>query len=180
MSKVTYTTSGMCSATIVQRLNKYRPASVEEMLDRCKFTLQHLDSGLFRSVYWIVGTDLVVKIPIGLSFGKPDAKRLFKSRDHARDEYKVWKRIKDSKVKYKGFKKYLPAILYFDSATGISVMRKYHPVSYTKHSRELSAHLNDLLEKALGTSCADIHYKNLGIDKNGNPKIMDLGAGIKG
>lgn len=164
------------AATVIKRLIKHQPRTAQEVLDKCELPLLYIGGGSFRDAYFVVGTDLVIKIPRWLA----NKKRYEKNIQHAKDEYFIWRRMRTSRRKYNAFKKYLPDLLYFNSNTGVIVVRKYEKARYTKANNQLIIELEKAITKIMDTDEADIHYGNLGVDKDGSVKIIDMGLFIAG
>lgn len=162
--------------TLIHRLSRHHPKTVQGVLDCCGFPLQWIGSGTFRDAYHVTGTSLVIKVPRFDS----DKATLKYNIQHARDEFSIWRRMKVAKLKYAAFKSYLPELIYFDTKTGIMVVRKYNKVRYSKIANKLIRELEASITATMKTAEADIHYGNLGLDKDGNIKIIDMGLFIRG
>lgn len=169
----------MRDCDVIRRLRKEQPVSALEVLDNCRLPLQHIGAGAFRDVYHVLGTSLVLKIPrYGLN-GQPEDD-YETNIQHARDEYAIWKRITNSKRKYKHFKQYMPEIVYFNKGTGLIVTRMYTKVKSRRLHRKLVSKLDENMAALMGHTTADIHMTNVALDNKGNLKLIDLGCFIGG
>lgn len=166
----------MHTATVIKRLKRYQPTTAQEILDKCELPLQYVGGGAFRDVYHVIGTSVVIKVPRKTDKEHRTEKRI----QHSRDEFSIWTRMKNSKRKFRAFAKYLPELIYYNSHTGIIVMRKYEKVRYNKVNNSFANELEEMITKVMGTCDADIHNGNLGFDKRGNIKIIDMGLFIAG
>ena len=133
----------------------------KDILRELGYTLKFLGGGLFRNTYRIVGTKLVVKVPIGA-----------KGRRHSQGETKAYRRIMKSKRKYTTIQLYMPEILAYNTKTGIILMPEYR-MSSAKDKRKLEEIAQIVLE-AMGKYC-DLHRWNIGRDKEGQFRFIDLG-----
>lgn len=143
--------------------------------------LNYVGAGEFRSVYQIVGKDLVVKLP--------------KDRDdieHSRIEYQRWHDIMHQRGWFL-LRKYMPKIYYFNPKNGVLLMRFYK----TAFSDVLTAPTkieNDIkwLQHLVATVCrdncigesfeeneidwvSDIGIGNVGVTPKGEYKFIDMG-----
>jgi hypothetical protein len=153
---------------VVRRLKAHRPITVKDVLVDCELPLLYLSHGQFRTVFLIIGTDLVIKIPnIGRKYKRNVA--------HARGEYFTWLQIMKSKRKYLNIKRYMPVIHYFSVPTGITVVQKYKLASYKRYKKqidEVGAHLYSIT----GHSDHDLDNSvNVGLDTKGGLRFLDLG-----
>ena len=163
----------MRDCDIIRRIKKHDPRKAQDLLDYCELPLQYIGGGMYRDAYHVLGTSVVIKMPrVG--------KSIEINKQHSRDEITIWKQIRRSKKKYAAFKEYLPEIISHDGRTGITLVRKYdnpkHSRAINKVIKELDAALADVLD----LHTADIHYNNLGLDKDGSIKIIDLGMFLGG
>ena len=140
--------------TVIKRLRREQPRTTLELLDVCGLPLQLLDWGQFRSVYDVLGTGLVIKVPNQESKGFMTKINI----GHSREEYRAWKKIKSSRYQYRELKTYLPDIIYFNSRSGITVMPKYGPVKWPRGRSRYKAmeDMESLFTNALQISDADI------------------------
>lgn len=164
------------TAVIIKRLQKHLPTTAQEVLDYCELPLLYIGGGAFRDAYLIVGTDFVLKIPRKVRIHKKTEANI----QHARDEYAIWQRIRKSKQKFLSLKRYLPTLYYYNSATGVIVVKKYEKMKYSKEATALIRDLEKTITDTLDTKEADIHYGNLGVDKDGSIKIIDMGLFLAG
>lgn len=163
----------MTEQEIVGRFKRNRPASVDDLLERCKLTLKYLSCGAFRKVYKIDRLPLVVKLPTAppAEDGESQTANLM----HARKEYNAWRKIMRS-PRFKALRPYMPEVLYFNRNTGTLLMREYKPVlPFRRRQRmnEINVKVKEVLNLAevdLGGDKAD----NYGLDRNGTLKIIDL------
>jgi hypothetical protein len=125
------------------------------------YTLKYLGGGLFRNVYRIVGTKLVVKVPIGA-----------RGRRHSQGEMRAYNRIKRGWSKYAAVYDYLPDILAYNKKTGVILMPEYRPAS--KKDGPRIEEIGKLARVAMGKYC-DLHIWNVGKGKLGDFRILDLG-----
>ena len=163
----------MNQATVIKRIKKKQPLDALDLLDACGLPLQLTNWGQFRNVYDVLGTQLVIKVPIQES--KASGTRI--NIQHAREEYAAWKKIKSSRHEYRSLKPYLPDMIYFNSRSGIIVMPKYGPVRWPRGRgrHRVIEELESRFTSALQVTYADIKEDNLGSDKDGNIKVLDLG-----
>jgi hypothetical protein len=166
----------MKESVVIRRLMRHMPKDAQEMLDYCGLPLQHIGCGQFRAAYHVLGTSLIVKVP---HKGRT-RKRTEENVQHSRDEYTVWKRMRASIRKFKALKRYMPELVYYNSLTGIIVVRKYDKLPYSKEHNALIRELELTVTSVMKTKEADIHYGNLGRDEDGNVKIIDMGLFIGG
>jgi hypothetical protein len=151
---------------IVRRLRSYKPVNRKSLHWELKRLLgvrcKKIGQGLDRKVYEIVGYPLVVKIQMANSFA-----------DQTSAERYAHKRITSSKRKYRTIKKYMPKIYYANVKSGIILMRKYE-VMWEKDVSDACFEIENNLKK---TDCGDtdLHQRNIGKDRFGNYKIIDLG-----
>lgn len=163
---------------IIHSLERNRPNSAQKLLDACNFPLKHIGGGAFRDVYQIIGTDILVKIP---RFGLDSTEPTLTNLEHSREEFKAWKKIRRSKSKkWSHLKEHLPEFLYHDWNTGVTLVRKYSPVRYSRAVANWCADMENSVTDMFNTLSADLHYANLGRDKNGTFRFIDLGLFITG
>lgn len=159
----------------VELLQKYHPTTVREVLRWCGFPLHFVQSGGYRDVYKILESDLVLKIP------KVDCQDEGETGFmHALHEYHSLKRILRYKKKYEHLQPYMPEFFFFDNRTGISLMREYKVIPFQYGDNTLHAKMEKLVSAVTGVQCPDVYqYGNLGRDKKGNVKLLDLGRFVK-
>lgn len=156
--------------TVVRRMNKYHPKTAREFRKMCKIPLKLVGSGSYREAYRVGDLPIVVKFLLDCD----DCSSI----EHARIEYKMYKRILQSKRKYRLIKQFMPKIHLFDSKTGVSVMKTYRLVKYEKDSKHNE--LDYLVQRATGKEYCDVNNSgNLGKDEKGRLKFLDLGCFAK-
>jgi hypothetical protein len=158
---------------VINKINKWGPLTGQALLDLCEFPVQYVGGGAFRDVYHIIGTDVVVKLPRkGANYAR--------NKTHARHEILIWNRIFKAKTgdELAGFKQYLPNIRACDTKTGVMVVRKYEKLK-GRHDKMLMA-LEQKVKEVFDIPNGDIHHNNVGVDKEGNIKIIDLGLLVTG
>lgn len=137
-----------------------------EALQTCNFPLQFVGDGCFRAAYHVLGTSLILKFP----HDSPDV-------EHSKQEYEAWKLLTKTK-KYADLRKYLPEILFFNESSGLVVTRKYKPLPKGRLPKDVSSlmvRFDDAIDDLFGDTTGDMHRDNIGIDKYGRYKVLDLG-----
>jgi hypothetical protein len=164
---------------IAKRLKLEKPKTVEDLLIRCGLTLKFLGDGGFREVFKIVGTSLVIKVPI-----QEEEMRMLGQQYshtpvvHAKTEWKYRKKVLREK-KYEFFRPYMPALHCLIPATGITLSDYYKPLSHA--SRRFDAEIDQIIGKLAGIGVMDgdvdkTKKDNYGIDRDGKLRIIDLGC----
>ena len=125
------------------------------------YTMKFVGSGLFRNVYRIVGTKLVVKVPIGI-----------RGKRHSEGEMKAYRKIMGSKHKYTAIQLYMPEILAYNKKTGVILMPEYRKVAGCDRAKV--DEIGTLARAAMGKYC-DLHKNNVGKGKLGDYRVLDLG-----
>jgi len=148
-------------ASVRDTVRRYNLSNEVDLLQH-GFTLKFLGGGLFRNAYRIVGTKLVVKVPIGA-----------KGRRHSQGEMKAYRRIMRSKRKYTAIQLYMPEILAYNAKTGIILMPEYRVAPKSYGEKKIKA-MGKLAGDAMGKYC-DLHRWNIGRDKEGQFRFIDLG-----
>lgn len=147
-------------------LNNEKPKSLKDFAS-IGLKLYHIGNGAYRTVYKIKDSNFVIKIPKRKS-----------DRAHAAGEMQTINIILKAKRKHKVLKKYMPNVLYYDKYSGIIVMEQYKIKSY-KESHAIVRCLMDIIDIKWSFSAsaedADVHSANIGFDKKGNPKFIDMG-----
>jgi hypothetical protein len=175
------TMTTMTTQEVIKTLKEHKPETVEDLIIYCEFPLKHEGGGAFREVYHILGTNLVVKVPIIDTDFTDDC--FSNNIEHARIEYRSWKRIMRSKRKYKSIQPLMPEFHYFNAKTGIALVERYTNLS--KEDMEDPdiccevARLGYLVSSITKVTDVDIEtskYDNIGFDVSGNFKIIDLGC----
>jgi hypothetical protein len=161
--------SSLTFKNIVSSVNKHKASSAGELLYNCGFTLRFVDNGKYRNVYEIVGSNYLVKVPVnGIS------RIRIASSAHARAEYEMYRRIKESKAKYKELQPYLMDEFAI-TRSGVIVVEKLNKLG--KVSKDESVEMTRIAELAgsiMGRYC-DLHDSNWMRDKQGKMKIVDFG-----
>jgi hypothetical protein len=147
-------------ASVRDTVRRYNLSNEVDLLQH-GYTLKYVGGGLFRNVYRIVGTKLVVKVPIGA-----------KGRRHSQGEMRAYRRIMASKRRYVNMQLYMPEILAYNARTGMILMPEYRAVAKPDHKRV--AELGKLAGAAMGKYC-DLHIWNVGKGKLGDFRFIDLG-----
>jgi hypothetical protein len=156
----------------------FHPKTERDLLVKCGFGLKALGEGAYRDAYQIIGTDLVIKLPIRHRKSKA---RIEYSIEHSRLEVSAIDKVSKSKAKrWQMFKHLMPEILYFNHTYGVTVMPKYRRVGHPKHTDaivkldKLVGHYHDLED------CDVYNTGNWAEDKDGNLKLIDLGCFLEG
>jgi hypothetical protein len=145
------------------------------------YTLQEIGMGEFRVAYLINGTDLVIKVPL-IEDGIEENIR------HARTEYRRWHDIMHHR-KWFLLRKYMPAIHYYCEQEGVILMQHYPEAPDTATVRrdiKWIRRLVDVVTRFNGIHdnyedqeefdwISDIAITNIGIDKTGQYKFLDMG-----
>jgi hypothetical protein len=167
---------------IISLIKGIQPVSGDELAWWCLewgLEVKRAGRGGFREVYRIVEADLVVKFPRSST----DNSRLSKYIGHSRVEYQ---RCYDIKHQYKWYllRRYVPKIYHYNPDTGVIIMHYYERVGETpkvlrdikwiKKLLDLVCTHNGLNKDNLNWS-DDIEINNIGQDKNGNYKFLDMG-----
>ena len=149
-------------------------------LDVMGIPYKEIGYGSFREVFWLKGYNAVIKFPMkdtGLSFRDDES-----CLGHAQRELKAFDRIRNSRT---AIKKFLPTIYYQDFFNGVIVMEKYKTewqATYnTGQSLEVWRRAEALSEQIrkyfrVPKLHSDYTGNNLGLDKQGNFHIVDLGV----
>jgi hypothetical protein len=156
---------------ILKIIKKEDAETITDLLVKCGFTLKRLDDGVFREVFEIVGSDVVVKVP-------KDGDGLC----HASDEAKGWKIVHTSKHPAAvEARRHIPSRFAYDKPSGFIFMPKYQVSKAHKYDNEMNR-LNKLFRQVIcNGKKADIDlgaskYDNYGLDKHGKLVILDMGC----
>lgn len=125
-----------------------------------------LGSGAYRHAYKVLRLPLVIKIPFNQRM----------SLKHAEAEIKAIRQIIRLK-KYRKLKKYMPNIYFYNPKTRVIGM-EYCTTKINPYLSNIELLLNDLLGEIwpdAATSSVDVHRYNIGFNRNGDIKIIDLG-----
>ena len=158
----------MTTRKIINCLKKHQPETVREVLIDCKLPLQFLGEGAYREAYQIVGTNLVIKLPIhngDLS--------LADCLEHSADERSHLEAIRGDN-KLKPLWPYLATFHYFNPDTGVVLVEKYDPVPAKKYRSQMNM-IEGMFYDLMPGGDSDLHYDNFGLDAKGNLKVIDCG-----
>ena len=149
-------------------------------LDTMGIPYKEIGSGSFRETFWLKGYHAVIKFPMsdtGLSFRDDES-----CLAHAQHEIEAFERIRNSRT---AIKEFLPVIYYQDYDNGVIVMERYktnwQSASNTERSLVISKQAYAIGEKIrkyfrIPELHSDYSGDNLGLDKQGNFHIVDLGV----
>ena len=176
MSRVDHLTK---ANNIARVLKLEKPETVEDLLINCGLSLKFIGEGAFRFVFKIVGTRLVVKVPMT----ETDQAELGHNYAHtpivhASTEWKYRKKVMREK-KYEFFRPYMPTLHCLVPLTGVTLTDYYRPVpwSRTKYDDEIDQIIGNLA--SIGVLDGDVgpdKRDNYGIDRYGKLRIIDLGC----
>jgi hypothetical protein len=142
---------GRISTSALRKIRHDRPATVSAF--KKIFRLRSVGRGVFREVYRIVGTGLVVKlVRCYPEYNRPEGIR------HARSEVNRIKRLRALGV----LRVHLPTIHYWDRKTGTIVMDEYVTES-SENITLLGKVIQKMVKKLIGVSMTDIHRGNIGV-----------------
>lgn len=150
--------------TTIRRILKARPTTPKGF-DKIGLHLKIIDAGVFRETWQIRGLPLAVKFPL-------DRDGVY----HSRTEMRKIARLS----RFPSLRKYLPKIYYYDSKSGVIVM-KFYPNFYDDiDACEAVGDLAGVLLKELtGVEVIDIHSGNIRTKnpRRESPKVVlvDLG-----
>jgi len=161
----------------VMKLEK--PETVEDLLINCGLSLKFIGEGAFRFVFKVVGTGLVMKVPMLIDEQtEMGAQYDHTPFDHAMIEWAYRKKVMRYK-KYEFFRPYMPAYHYIVPSTGVMLTDYYKPVSYarTKYNAEIERIIDKLAEMGIDDGDVGPDKKdNYGLTRDGKLKILDLGC----
>ena len=150
----------MTSKRVVSLLKKHRPTHIDD-LDGVLST-HLLQGGCFRDAYYITGTRLVIKFPMG-RYGKV----------HSRHEIRVIKAL-THKSKFRHLSRYCPQLFYRDSKAGVLVMELLGSVGQV--STQVCEVVEKMFQDTLGSrEGMDLKGYNIGRNMRGQIKILDFG-----
>lgn len=160
---------------IVQKFRELKLSSYTAVSKH--FKLESLGGGLYRQVYRLVGTNLVVKFPG--SYPEITKREIL---DHAEMEY-YWCQKFRRDPRWQAFRRHAPKIHYYDAASGVTLMTYYElapdePKLY--RDAEWFNKLFDYMCIANGepeneNRTMDLGYGNIGLKPNGDYVFLDLG-----
>lgn len=157
---------------IVAILKHSKPTDISQLKKMgLKFT--RLGSGAFRTAYHNLEADVVIKFPSKCEEADCDDECLESGIDHSCTEIRSIKAILKDKESLP-LHRYMPKILYYSKATGIIMTHFYEVRGYDKKTSEIVQIIEDLAYD-LGYSNNDIHPWNVGMDEDGQYKILDCG-----
>ena len=147
---------------LIRKLRSVKSAKLEDF-ERAGIELQPFSEGVFRSVYFVKGLPIVVKIPhLNCCY-------------HSRTEIRRLRQIRRSSL-YRVFKRYMPKVYYSDEKLGIIAMRRYLKRNLKGDRWWIQDEILDrLFHDALGGQYSDYLADNFCIDGRGQLKIVDLG-----
>ncbi len=167
------------AAQIARRMKLEKPKTVEDLLIRCGLTLKFIGDGGFREVLKIMGTGLVVKVPM-TEMDQAELGHNYAHTPiiHAKTEWKYRKKVMREK-KYEFFRPYMPTLHCLIPSTGVTLCDYYRPLpwSRTKYDDEIDQIIGNLA--SIGVLDGDVgpdKRDNYGIDRDGKLRIIDLGC----
>jgi hypothetical protein len=153
-------------AKVVENIASVRPKTPVDILVGCRYPLKYIGDGAYRTVYQVIGTNIIVKFSQSFEW----------CRDHALKEYETVTKLRDSKLKrHIAIKEHLPELYHYNHATGVTVGRYYKLLPEDAWA-ERSAVSSKIL-KACKTGFGDLENSgNIGKDEKGVLKILDAGC----
>jgi hypothetical protein len=148
------------------------PKSVEEL--RPDYHPRFIGEGAFRQAFDVrIGRkslELVIKFP--LFCGRSNREGIA----HARDEISAIDRVRTD-ARLLVLLRYMPEVLYFDYAYGVTVVQKHNPAlrsgRFDGFAAAFDAMLNDLIPAMRYEF--DSHVENFGVTKRGEYILLDAG-----
>lgn len=165
---------------VVDRIIHNYPRNADDLLEECQLPLLFLGSGSYRNTYHILGTNLVVKVPrqVSVEVGEEVLEPSHEENvAHAREEVRAIRKVKRDK-NLKALRPYMPTLHHHDRRTGLVVMDRYDHVDeavYDARSEEFEK-IFDLARTVTGVLDCDLNQYNMGLDVEGNIKLIDLGC----
>lgn len=160
----------MTPRKIVEKIKSTQPHDPIAVMQSCRLPLEFIGDGAYRTVYRVVGTNVIIKFAGTTISGLDDGKR------HGAQEYATITNIRKSNLKrHKELKKHLPVIYHFEPSTGVTVGRYYKllPESAGIDRAALAKKFTNALKICFG----DIdNTGNVGKDGRGTLKILDAGC----
>lgn len=162
---------------VIELFELHNPKSPEEATS-LGIKLTYIDSGVFRNVFSIPHTQLVVKFPQS----KEESTTYYCGYEDCRmnDDYDYPKsNIKHSRLeinaiikltKNKEVCKHIPKLFYYNKKTGVLIVKKYK--SHKIHSR---LKFVEKIAKLLKVTDDDYGWSNIGKDTDGTLILLDLG-----
>jgi hypothetical protein len=153
---------------IISKMKQYQPMFADEFERMIGPELQDIESGCFREVFRITGTNTIIKFPLQDETGKCCI-------THSRREIRRIKQIMRNK-KYKHIRRYVPKMHYYDYTNGILIMQLASEVG--KIPKEVSKPIEDLFKDTFPciSNLPDAQSTNLGYDGRGQIKLLDWGC----
>lgn len=151
---------------VINKIKSAEPKSPEDILRRCRLPLRYIESGAYRSVYHVIGTNIIVKFCQSFEW----------CRDHALKEYETVNTLKNSRLKHHvPVKKHLPELYHYNPVTGVTIGRFYRLLPETAY--EQRHRLAAKVLKACKVGFGDLENTgNIGKDEKGVLKIIDAGC----
>lgn len=162
---------------VVNVVKHTKPRTAAQFSIATGLALEYLGCGMYRKVYRILNSNLVIKF----------AGRSRECRKHSKTEANRIYEIMHRK-KWRLLRRYMPKLYYFDFETGVTIMKYYVPTDYEDHRvREDTKWIQMLIEAVCSFNhlegheegsidwYSDIAGVNLGTDKDGNYKFLDMG-----
>lgn len=144
--KIKKTVPPMTQARALRLIKKHRPTSLAGARE-LGLRLVHLGSGVFRNVYRIKNTDLVIKFIV--EYG---------DEYHARAEIRNYEKLKTSRA----LRACLPKLFYFDEKSGTSVWEFYpERINQEALRGRLCALVGKLASELTGANFTDVHTDNI-------------------
>ena len=157
---------------VINLFNEHNPSTITE-IRRLGIKAIKIGGGVFRNIYKIEKLPLVIKIP-----------RLEADIPHSRAEYDAVQHCLNSRaLKASYIRPYMPQIPYFNEETGILLMEYVQPLNQTKTPKAVKNSIVGILEDfienvwpmSFDPTDNDIHSGNIGVNKYGQFKFIDLG-----
>lgn len=124
------------------------------------FDLEYIGRGVYRRVYRIKDTNLVVKLPVGAD-----------GINHTRLEARRIKRLS----RFRWMRKHLPPVLYYDPKAGVLVTWFYKRDEDYSGADGLSNLLTVCFKRLLKSDLSDLHAGNVILEEGTRTvKIIDL------
>lgn len=153
---------------IIELFNKYHFESVYD-IKKAGLKIKEIGSGEFRTAY-LIEKQLVAKFPTGdIRYCKSNWGHT--AIGHSINEVAAIKKVLKTR-KFRPMHRYMPEILYFNEETGVILMHRYDSVSSDKSI--ICGMITDLADD-IGLNYCDFHEYNVGINDDGEVKVLDLG-----
>jgi hypothetical protein len=165
--------NGMSVNRIVKLFNDNPPMTINDVR-KLGVSARLIGCGLYRRTYKIKNSPWVIKIP-------HDETNI----PHGMAEYDAVQTCLRSRAdKAAAIRPYLPSIEYFNDNSGISIMEYIVPLDKTKTPKRIQDGIVNMMEDLIESLWPlkfdehydkDLHRGNMGINKYGYFKILDLG-----